>query len=290
MLQDSIEKVIEFATRPNYADEIRDAKNNYIETMGAIFDDDRSFDSRMASFLEWYIFDRDLKTNGKTPISVFINHHLSNWTKEIQTHYRSFERNIHGLFLVKKPLSGKVLVVNLFDKVEYKIEEPQSELIFRKNDIFEGRAIPFPDGNRFTGTYCFHPQQTSKFIKNQVEVIAKEKDALLAQIKKINSKLSKLDIKIEKYSAKSKKLSKKIESSNSESKKAKLEEKKRVIESQKLDLEILRPPIIDELDNIEINKLGIEMPATKRKIMHQLSFMNLRWERSRQIDLKDIYK
>ncbi len=290
MLQDSVEKIIEFATGPYCSDEINDAKVEYGETMGEIFDDDESFDSRMASFLEWYIFDRNLKSNGKTPLSVFIAHHIRYWPEETQNHYQSFEKNIHGLFLVKKPMKGKVLAVNLFDKIKYKIEEPQSELIFRKNDIFEGRAIPFSEGNQFTGTYCFHPQQTSKFIKNQVEKIVKERELWITKIKKLSSDLSKLDAKITKYTIKSENISKKIESSNSESKKAKLEAERKVVESEKIDLEVLRPPIRDELDNIEMNKLGIEIPSMQRKLMHQLSFMNLRWERSRQIDLKDIYK
>ncbi len=290
MLQDSVEKIIEFATGPYCSDEINDAKAEYGETMGNIFDDDESFDSRMASFLEWYIFDRNLKATGKTPVSTYINHHFRNWPEETQNHFHSFEKNIHGLFLVKKPMNGKVLVINLFDKEKYKIEEPQSELIFRKNDIFEGRAILFSDVYRFTGIYCFHPQQTSKFIKNKVEEIVKEREIWGAQIKKLSADLSKLDAKITKFSVKSENLSKKIESSKSDAKKAKLEEERKVIESQKIDLEVLRPPLRDELDNIETNKLGIEIPATQRKLMHQLSFMNLRWERSRQIDLKDIYK
>jgi hypothetical protein len=290
MLQDSVEKVIEFATGPYCADEINDAKSEYGKILGDIFDDDESFDSRMASFLEWYVFDRNLKATGSPPISLYIKHHSKDWSEETKTYFSSFEKNVHGLFLVKKPMKGSVIAINLFDKIKYKVEEPQSELVFRKNDIFEGRAIPFPDGNRFTGTYCFHPQQTSKFIKNKIEIIVKEREAWEYQIKNLNSDLSKLDSKITKYTVKSERLSNKIESANSEPKKAKLEDERKIVESEKLDLEILRPPLRDELNNIETQKLGIELPIAQKKLMHELSFMNLRWERSRQIDLKDIYK
>ncbi len=290
MLQDSVEKVIEFAAGPYCADEIKDAKAEYSEILGNIFSDDESFDSRMASFLEWYVFDRNLKATGTPPISVYIKHHLQDWPEETQSYFRSFEKNVHGLFLVKKPMKGSVLAINLFDKIKYKVEDPQSEMIFRKNDIFEGRAIPFSDGNRFTGTYCFHPQQTSKFIKNQIEKIVKEREAWETQIKRLNSDLNKLDSKITKFTVKSERLSNKIESAKSEAKKSVLENERKEVESEKIDLEVLRPPLRDELDNIETKKLGIEIPLLQKKLMHQLSFMNLRWERSRQIDLKDIYK
>ncbi len=290
MLQDSIEKVIEFATGPYCSDELNDAKAEYGVIMGNIFDDDESFDSRMASFLEWYVFDRNLKATQKTPLVDYINYHFKSWPEETQNHFLSFEKSIHGLFLVKKPMAGKVIAINLFDNIKYKIEEPQSEIIFRKNDIFEGRAIPFPEGNRFTGTYCFHPQQTSKFIKNQIEKIVKERIALEAQIKKLNADLNKLDSKITKYTVKAEHFSKKIESTSSESKKEKFEFERKIVESEKIGLEALRPPIRDELEEIENKKLGIDIPVAQRKLMHQLSFMNLRWERSRQIDLKDIYR
>jgi len=290
MLQDSVEKVIEFATGPYCADEINDAKAEYSEILGDIFADDESFDSRMASFLEWYVFDRNLKATGSPPIAAYIKHHAKDSSEETQTFYSCFEKNVHGLFLVKKPMKGSVIAINLFDKIKYKVEEPQSELVFRKNDIFEGRAIPFADGYQFTGTYCFHPQQTSKFIKNQIEKIVKEREVWDAQIKKLNTDLSKLDSKITKLTVKSDRLSNKIESTKSESKKTKLGEERKVIESEKMDLEIRRPPLRDELSEIETQKLGIEIPLAQKKLMHQLSFMNLRWERSRQIDLKDIYK
>jgi galactitol-specific phosphotransferase system IIB component len=290
MLQDSVEKVIEFATGPYCPDEINDGKAEYSEILGNIFSDDESFDSRMASFLEWYILDRNLKATGTSPISVYIKHNFKDWSEETQAYFSCFKKNVHGLFLVKKPMRGSVIAINLFDKIKYKVEETQSELVFRKNDIFEGRAIPFQDGYRFTGTYCFHPQQTSKFIKNQIEKIVKEKEILETQIKNLNTELNKLDSKITKLTVKSERLSNKIESSNSESKKTKLENERKITESEKLDLEIRRPPLRDELDHIETQKLGIEIPIAQKKLMHQLSFMNLRWERSRQIDLKDIYK
>ena len=290
MLQDSVEKVIEFASGPYCPDEIKDGKSEYSEILGNIFDDDESFDSRMASFLEWYVFDRNLKETGSPPISTYIKHHSRDWPEETNTYFSSFQKNVHGLFLVKKPMKGSVLAINLFDKIKYKVEDPQSEMIFRKNDIFEGRAIPFQDGYRFTGTYCFHPQETSKFIKNKIEKIFKEREAWEAQIRKLNSDLSKLDSKITKLTVKSERLSNKIESSKSEDKKSLLENERRGVESEKIDLEVLRPPLRDELDKIEIQRLGIEIPILQKKLMHQLSFMNLRWERSRQIDLKDIYK
>ena len=290
MLQDRIEKVIEFATGPNCADELNDAKAEYGETIGSIFDDDESFDSRMASFLEWYVFDRILKNNQKTPLSVYIDYHLNDWPEETKNHFLAFKENIHSLFIVKKPMKGSVLAINLFDQKKYTIEESQSEFIFRKNDIFEGRAIPLPEGNLFTGTYCFHPQEVTKFIKNKIEAVIKERKLLEDLIKKTTTELEKLDSKIVKLSIKSERLSNKIASTNSESKKESLEKDRKKTDSERLDLECYRPPLRDELDDIRTKRLGIKIPLTQKKLMLQLSFMNLRWERSRQIDIKNIYK
>ena len=39
--------------------------------LSEVFDEDKAFEMRMASFLDWYLFDRPSPTTGKTPARSF---------------------------------------------------------------------------------------------------------------------------------------------------------------------------------------------------------------------------
>ena len=63
--------------------------------------------------------------------------------------------------------------INLFTDEVYLAQEKDSRLIFRKNDIFQGRIINFQKCFQFTGNFCFHPEKTHKYIKSEIKLITK---------------------------------------------------------------------------------------------------------------------
>jgi len=290
MLQDELNKIIEYAAGPELDDELHKAKKEYQEIVGNIFEDDRSFENRMASFLEWYTFDRTIESSGMTPLLAFIEKHKGSCPPETLETYENLARHIHSLFIAKKVKPGYVVVLELFDKVKYEVQEKQSEMIFRKNDIFEARIVPHSGGYYFTGAYCFHPQKVlpvinsgvdrlndeKRKLENELKTMKKRTDDLVSEIKKLDSQIEKVDCKIEKPGF--------FETV------ATLEEKKVILKekqaSRKKEHDDLEKKIADRL----ARKISEEIPQARTRLMQQFSYMNLKWERFRQIDIMDIYR
>ncbi len=47
-------------TTGDYYKEVFQAKQEYFEKAGVVYEDDDEFENRMCIFMDWYIFDRDL--------------------------------------------------------------------------------------------------------------------------------------------------------------------------------------------------------------------------------------
>jgi hypothetical protein len=45
-----------------------------------------------------------------------------------------------------------------------------------------------------------------------------------------------------------------------------------------------------EMDHLKLKKIKIEGRRLISELINKLAYMNLKWERSRQIDISDIYK
>ena len=72
MYQTKLDEIIDFATNNTLSDEVFQAKKEYANQVGKIYEDDQSYENRMSHFLEWYIFDRKLSGKTVTPILEFI--------------------------------------------------------------------------------------------------------------------------------------------------------------------------------------------------------------------------
>lgn len=290
MYREHLEKMFAFVTSDEYSEEAGQAQSEYRETAGDIFEDDKSYETRMAMFLEWYTFDRRMDGGKFTPLDDYIEKNQDQWSPEIRQIHEMFRENIKGIFIIKKIRRDSVVAKNLFDNISYLVREHESEIIFRKNDIFEGRIIPVDGNNRFTGNFCFHPQETLKFIKTEITKINKTLDNLKVELKELNLENEKIVRETKKLIAKSNKLTEKMNKSRSLAKKSALEEKIAVIDRNTLELLAKNSELESAIIDIKTIKINKEIPEAMTHLMQRLAYMNLKWERFRQIDLKDIYR
>ena len=170
MIKDSLEHLIKIATDAPFSNDLLVARKEYQKYAGDIFEDDKSYESQMALFLEWYIFERNDPIHDQTVLEVIINNE-----KEVPPHLlkniRKFTSNIHGLFIIKKIRGHSIRVINLFDDDQYDVVGSSSKFSFSKGTVFEGRLLPHEDSYYFTGNFCFHPEGSKKFIKSEIKKI-----------------------------------------------------------------------------------------------------------------------
>jgi hypothetical protein len=288
MIRDNINQLIEEITRDHQQDDIYQAKKDFQKISGEIFEDDKSYESRMGSFLEWYTFDRPHPETALTPLQSYLKN--PSITPESRELAEAISKSIHGLFVAKKIKNDHVVVMDIMDNKKYQVLENQGSILFNSDDLFEGRLIPYRGHYYFTDHFCYHPKPTVGFVLSKVKNLkAAEKEALgkekhlektitspLKSLKKIISKLEKLNGKLADATKE-----KKIQSLKEDI--AKLENEKSQLESQVSDID-------NQLTELRTKVIQGEHQQNRFTFIRKISYMSLKWERSRQIDVRDIYQ
>jgi hypothetical protein len=290
MLREILEQLFEFAAKAIPSDQILEAKKAYQKETGEIYEDDNSYNSRMALFLEWYLFDDYIIEKSQTPLEILIEENPDVWDRDKLEIYKSITKSIQGLFLVKKVKDETVKVINLFTDESYLVEEKDSRLIFRKNDIFQGRLIYFQEQFHFTGNFCFHPDKTHKYVKQEVKIVNKDQAGDRKDLVNIKKKLLKENKNLKNKEAEIEKLNEKIKNTYSENKVTKLNQKISGLTEEKNKFIKAIQDMENSAFTLEHDKIRIQGNKQINKLINKLAYMNLKLERSRQIEISDIYK
>jgi hypothetical protein len=290
MLKEILEQLFEFAAKTIPSKQILEAKKSYQKETGEIYEDDDSYNSRMALFLEWYLFDHYIMEKLQTPLEIIIEQNSQFLTTEKHEIYKIFTKSIQGIYIVKKIKNETIKVINLFTDKTFLVQEKDSRLFFKKNDIFQGRLIFFQEQFHFTGNFCFHPEKTHKYVKQEVKLINKAQSEDRKDLAKINNSILKANKKLEKKEAEIEKINKKINNADSENKIKKLNQKLTLLIDEKNNFDRIIKEMESNIFTLEHDKIKIEKNKQINKLINKLAYMNLRLERSRQIEISDIYK
>jgi len=178
----------------------------------------------------------------------------------------------------------------LFDNEQYDVVEPSGKLYFSKNSIFEGRLLTYKNSYYFTGNFCFHPEDSKKFIKSEIKKIFSLRKINVKELKLQNVRLKNENKKKNKTIFLIEKLQKKNQGLNSEKRtleiKNDLSELESIKEKQEENYSLLK----QKINIFTHEKITHESKSIQTQFMLKLSSMRLLLERSRNIEVKDIYK
>jgi hypothetical protein len=290
MAPDDVDPIISQIAESYGSDEIKEIKSEYQKMSGTIFDDDRSYESRMACFLEWFVLERIVPNSTETTIEQYIRTNREDIPNETINIYRSLTETLHGVFLIKKISPEIVTVVNLINDEKYQVHDNGGKNMFQKNDVFEGRIVLLSAKHYFTGNFCFHPSKATKYITATVKNLRKEQKKTYDEMAKLNRNLKSLEIKIKSVSADIEKIKVKIEKTGSENKKQALQEKLESFENNLSSTKDEQTMMQVRAATWETKEVKIGCKNQYSQLIQKFSYMNLKWERSRQIDVKDIYR
>lgn len=289
MIREKMNAIIESLSEKHSVEEITAAKSQYLGENGAIFEDDKSYDSRMGSFLEWFALEW-LTHNSRTALNQddpSQNIALDNDSQEI---YECLKQGKHSLFLLKKVRSQSIVVTDLFEDRQYEVQEEEGRFFFNKGDIFEGRLVPFQNKFYFTDNFCHHPKETAGFIYSKVKVLRDVEAENLKALKVMGKQHEGLKKKIDGLTKKIEALQVKLEKAGSEVKKEKLEAKINPLSSEKTQLEVEFFELENRIADWEERKIRMGHRAHRFELIRNLSYMSLKWERYHNVDVRDIYK
>ena len=290
MLQEILEQLFEFAAKTISDKQILAAKKIYQMETGTIYEDDKSYDSRMALFLEWYLFNNYAPKSSKTVLQVLLENNSEEINSDKLKIYKSISESIQSLFLIQKVYDGSLKTINLFTGETYLVQEKNSRLIFRKNDIFQGRIIYFQNQFHFTGNFCFHPERIYKYIKPEINLIAKKLKQYKKDLAKTEKILLKAKTKLNHYELNIKKLNKKLQNNNSENTIVKINQKLNLLAEDKGTQIKTIQELVNQVSFIKNDRIKIEGNKQISALINNLAYKKLKWERSRQIDISEIYK
>ena len=289
MIKESLDTLIKIATNDLFSENILEARNEYKTNTGNVFEDDKTYESKMGLFLDWYIFSRiDLKDK-KTILEKIIDRDKEILSTNLLKAFEGFIKNIHGIFIAKKIQDHTALVINLFDNKKYEVVEPIEKFYFRKNELFEGRLLTIDNVFYFTGNYCFHPKESQKYIHQEVEKIYSKHKINEKELKSKTSKLIPNNKNLQKIIKNLNKIKDKILNSSLENRKYLLN--KELTELQFSETELKESSLLLENEIATFTKDKItEKKTIETALIHKISCMHLTWERSRSININDIYR
>ena len=290
MLKDDLDHLIQIATSDPYSSDALVARKEYQKSAGEVYEDDKSYESQMALFLEWYIFDRVDPAGGRTILETIVDKGRENLAPNFLKIFDGFVSNIHSLFAVKKIREHSIKVVNLFDNEQYEVIEPVVKLLFSKNDLFEGRLLPYDNSYHFTGSFCFHPENSKKFIRREIKQLNLSQIKNKKELKIQTTKLKGENKKLNKIITKVKKIKEKILNSHSENKISAMKKQLAELESNQSIVEGNCSLLENEISTFVYEKIVHEKKIKQTQLIQKLSRMRLIWERSRHIELNDIYR
>lgn len=172
-VQRYLDPVIEEFTTGEYYREVYNAKQEYFDKAGIVYEDDADYEQRMSIFMDWYLFDRDLPGVDLSPIKLYFRKNKENLNQEDLAIYRDFCTTIHSIFRLKgRPLFGSGLKVeDLFSKKTYTVVDTDINQGFARGDLFEARLIPFRGKYEFSKGFCFHPIEMESFILGEIKKV-----------------------------------------------------------------------------------------------------------------------
>lgn len=176
MIQPWVEKVAAWATGPEREEEILRAREDFRRLTGDFHDDDRSFETRMAAFLEYFLFDRPLDGRGVPPTEAWLEDAAATIDDGERPRFEALTQSLHGVFEIRK-LGTKhgLRIRELLTEKDYEIYERRELVGLKKGDVFDARIVPWDDESWvFAGTFLYHPAEARKPIRKEARRRRKE--------------------------------------------------------------------------------------------------------------------
>jgi len=192
-----LDSLLALASHEERKPDVLAAKAEYFRLTGEVFEDDRSFEMRMACFLDYYIFDYRPTRTGRTAAEEFHAAKVASGAPEA-ARVEVFTRTLHSLFEVRKLGPGFVRLRELFSGVDHDVTERRTLAGLSKGDVLEARLIPL-DGSTlvFSPAFCFHPREAAKAIKREVK--RRKKTELERSPKELVWEAAKRAMKVDRY-------------------------------------------------------------------------------------------
>lgn len=165
MYQGLYEDVVRFASEGELSEELQQARKEYVQLTGEMFESDPSFERRIAAFLEWYTLDRVLPAGaGVTPLEFYLQGPGATQEESDRSRLVALKNSHLSLFEFKRAKEDHMAVLDLLTNEKLSIYERRKPAGLEAGDILEARVVPYDDKLVFSEAYALHPRDARKAI------------------------------------------------------------------------------------------------------------------------------
>ena len=189
-VDEALRTLFDYAGRPEWAEELAQARKEFFALVGAPLPGEALEELRLASLVEWFIFDRRLAGPDCTPVEEYVRLHASELSGDVVAVFQGFPRAVHSVFEVKKRTERGTYLLDLYSGVKYK-EARRVPMTLGKRDMVELRLVPVNNQWFATDGLCVHPYLARKAITRRLKEARKKGqplDPLLWKLMAMNTK------------------------------------------------------------------------------------------------------
>lgn len=167
-LHTTLDDLIARHTEGDYRTQVMHAKEAYFELSGKVFDDDGDiFESRLASFLEWYALERPLDGGEDSPALHWLRQ--LNPSSDTARALAALLTSHHSLFDVSAVSEHTVELEDLLGGARFSVTERRSTVGFEIGQIVEARILWDGQSVVFGKTFLFHPREARQEVLDHVD-------------------------------------------------------------------------------------------------------------------------
>jgi hypothetical protein len=161
----------DFAEGENKLEALR-AREEYFERAGLVFDDDGDlFETRMASFLEWYMIERGFR-EGPAPALRVAGDPSGRFSSDERRAAAHLATSHRSLFELSSMNGERLEVDDLVGGGRFSVIERRSTIGFEPGAVFEARLLWDGQTVVFGKTFLFHPPDARELVINMVDKAA----------------------------------------------------------------------------------------------------------------------
>lgn len=188
-VESALRHLHEFISRPEFAEEVKQGQEEFFRLVTAPLRGESIEELRLASFVEWFIFDRQSPGNGRTPVEEYLRRRAEELSGDELEVLRGFARTVHSVFQVKGRKEDTDLL-DLYSGMKY-TGVKRVPMTLGQGDIAELRLAPAGGLWFATDALCFHPFFARQPIVKMLKAARKQGEPLepcLIQLMAMNTR------------------------------------------------------------------------------------------------------
>lgn len=159
-----------------FRSELVEAKAEFELIAGQIMESDESYDARVNAFHNWYVLDRPMSQNRKTPLHYYLEFNANTLAADTAAHYQEMDGNLHSVFELLKFSQGGARIRDLISRKKHLIQEAGQLEYLERGELFNTRLFVHEGRNILSNYLILHPNSVQKMIRAEAKKVRKAKN------------------------------------------------------------------------------------------------------------------